>query len=345
MKNTQQATKKRRNIILAIIAVVLAAVFAFGIYWGTKAFSRYPGPKQRIFIQVGADNDGIRDALVSQLGDYGADVAALLKLRDAAPQKAAGSYVIMPGDRAWSVMNRLRVGVQTPVRLTINQIRTMQQLAQKISETMMFSDKDFIAACDSVLPVLGYKKEQFPASFIPDTYEFFYTTPATDVVRSLTRYHEKFWDRDRTAKAQALGLTAAEIATIASIVEEESSKQDEWPKIARLYLNRLDRGMKLQADPTVKYALGDFAIRRVTHAMLDTDSPYNTYRHEGLPPGPIRIPEKAAIDAVLNAPLHDYIYMCAREDFSGYHNFACDLATHNANARRYQATLDARGIK
>ncbi len=165
------------------------------------------------------------------------------------------------------------------------------------------------------------------------------------MVRRLLDYRNRFWSKERRSKAASLGLTPSQVATIASIVEEETAKADEKPKVARLYLNRLKKGIKLQADPTVKFATGDFTLRRITGKHLAIESPYNTYKVNGLPPGPIRIPAAATIDAVLNAPKHDYIYMCAKEDFSGYHNFASDYATHMANARRYQAELNRRGIR
>jgi UPF0755 protein len=165
------------------------------------------------------------------------------------------------------------------------------------------------------------------------------------VVNKLVDSRDAFWTTERRAAAKKMGLTPVEVAIVASIVEEESNKADERPLIARLYLNRYFIGMKLQADPTVKFAVGDFSLRRITGKHLTIDSPYNTYRNQGLPPGPIRIAEKTAMDAVLNAPQHSYLYMCAKEDFSGRHNFAEDYATHLQNARRYQDALNQRGIK
>jgi UPF0755 protein len=154
-----------------------------------------------------------------------------------------------------------------------------------------------------------------------------------------------FWNAERTRKAKALGLTPDEVITLASIVDEETANNAEKPMIAGMYYNRYRQDMPLQADPTVKFALKDFEIKRIYNNMLDVESPYNTYRNKGLPPGPIRIPSVAGIDAVLNLVKHNYLYMCAKEDFSGYHNFAVTNAQHAANARRYQQALNQRGIR
>ena len=169
-------------------------------------------------------------------------------------------------------------------------------------------------------------------------------TPEQFVAR-MQKENKRFWTPERIAKAKAQGLTPNEVMTLASIVDEETAKEDEKPMVAGLYLNRLKRGMLLQADPTVKFALGQFELRRILYAHLQTDSPYNTYKYAGLPPGPIRIPGMAAIESVLNPSKHNYTYMCAKEDLSGYHNFATTLSQHNANARRYQQALNRMGIR
>ena len=179
---------------------------------------------------------------------------------------------------------------------------------------------------------------------MPDTYEFYWTATPVTLVNRLLDERDKYWDDSRRAKAAALGMTPAEVHTLASIVASESNKTDEWGKIARLYLNRISKNMPLQADPTVVFALGDFSIRRVTGTHLKVDSPYNTYTHRGLPPGPIRMVERAQLDAVLDAPAHDYLYMCAKPDFSGYHNFAKDYQRHRLNAALYYRALEARGL-
>jgi len=200
-------------------------------------------------------------------------------------------------------------------------------------------------ACAEVLPEHGFKRATYPAAFIPDTYEFYWTSPADIIVEKLAFYRKKFWNDERLNKAQKLGLTPEHVHILASIVEEESNKSDERPVIARLYLNRLNKKMFLQADPTVKFALGDFAARRVTHQMTMSDSPYNTYKNHGLPPGPIRIAEAKTLDAVLDAPENNYLYMCAKPDFSGYHNFTNDYRRHTINAVLYHRALNERGIK
>jgi UPF0755 protein len=195
--------------------------------------------------------------------------------------------------------------------------------------------------CDA----LGFTPETVLTMFLPNTYEMYWNIGEEKFVSKMKREYLNFWNSDRNAKAQALGLSPIEVSVLASIVEEESAVVDEYPMIAGLYLNRLSKGMPLQADPTVKFALGDFGLRRILHKHLEVDSPYNTYKNIGLPPGPLRIPSIKAIDAVLNRVEHNYLYMCAKEDLSGTHNFAVTLAQHTANARRYQAALNRRGIK
>ena len=237
-------------------------------------------------------------------------------------ETAHGAYLIKKGDRVIDVARRLKRGAQTPVKVTFNNIRLFSELPEIMGRQMEFDAVDFEAACESVLPEAGFKKPGFVAAFLPDTYEFYWTSSAESTV-----------------------LTPVQVATIASIAEEETAASDERAVVARLYLNRLKTGMKLQADPTVKYAVGDFGLRRILNRHLETVSPYNTYMIQGLPPGPIRMPYASTLDGVLNAPMHNYIYMCAKEDFSGRHNFATTLLAHNANANRYREALNKRGIK
>lgn len=268
----------------------------------------------------------------------------LWKLMGGSAEKSQGAYKVNLGQTALNISRRIATGRQTPVNVTFNGTRTMEQLSNRIASQLQCSPQEFLDACAEILPESGFSRQNFPAAFIPDSYEFYWSASPRNVVKRLLDYRNRFWNDERRTKAKTLGLTPAEVATVASIVEEETAKRDERPLVARLYLNRLKKGIKLQADPTVKFASGDFTLRRITGKHLAIESPYNTYKVKGLPPGPIRVPAGSTLDAVLNAPNHDYIYMCAKEDFSGYHNFAKDYPTHQANARRYQAELNRRNI-
>ncbi len=334
-----------RRILICIIIALVAIFIALGVIWmlATKKYDRQESV--RIYIPRGATTTAVVDTLVTRLGDgFGHRVARLWGLQGGSPKVAEGSYVVDPGARAIDISRRLLHGRQTPVRLTFNNIRTFDQLAARLASRMEFTDDEFAAACDSVLPAMGFGRPGYVAAFIPDTYEFYWNAPAVVVVSRLADFRNRFWTDERRSQASSLGLTPVEVATVASIVEEETAKADERPMVARLYLNRIARRMPLQADPTVKFAVGDFSLRRITGKHLRTPSPYNTYLNPGLPPGPIRVPERATLEAVLSAPAHGYIYMCAKEDFSGRHNFAADYATHLSNARRYQQALDRRNI-
>lgn len=299
-----------------------------------------------IKIPRSANSEQVGDSLQKSLGpELGKRVFLLWKVMGGNAESSRGAYRVTKGDKAIAIAHRIARGHQTPLRVTITNTRTMGQLSEQLASKMDFSSEEFLAATDSVLTAHGLLPSQYPAVFMPDTYEFYWTSAPALVTERFYENFSSFWNGDRAAKAKALGLTPIEVETLASIVEEETAKRDERPMVARLYLNRLHKGMKLQADPTVKYAVGDFTLRRILSKHLQTSSPYNTYINAGLPPGPIRMPEAETIDGVLNAPMHHYIYMCAREDFSGYHNFAVDYSTHMANAAQYRAALDKRNIR
>ena len=244
-------------------------------------------------------------------------------------------------------MRLLRSGAESGIRFTFNNVRTREEFAERWGSKFMLGKDEMLRVLNDPIALsgMGRTPDNVTAMLLPDSYEFYWDITPTEFLVKMKGYYDKFWNEERMGKARKLGLTPDQVSVIASIVEEETAKADERPKVARLYLNRLKANMPLQADPTVKFAIGDFSLKRITNAMTRTPSPYNTYVNPGLPPGPIRIPEKSSLDAVLDAPDHNYIYMCASEDFSGYHNFAVDYGTHLANARRYQAALNARGIK
>lgn len=258
-----------------------------------------------------------------------------------------GRYAINPGDGVVGVFRRLNNGQQAPMMLTIPESRTMRQLAGVLSRKLMIDSATIACTLidSSYCAKLGYTIETIPALFVPNTYEVYWNVSVDKLLERMKKEHDAFWTSERQQQAQAIGLTPDEVCTLASIIDEETANTAEKPMIAGMYLNRLSEGMPLQADPTVKFALGDFTIKRIRHGMLTTDSPYNTYKYEGLPPGPIKIASIKGIDAVLHRVKHDFIYMCAKEDFSGTHNFAATYKEHLQNAARYAKALNERGIE
>ncbi len=335
----------KKTLLILTIILVVAAAGAFFVWNYVNAPFRGAEPAW-VYVPKGTDREALGEILRGSLGDRTAG-RVMLAFNAAAKDStdAHGAYLISPGDRAKDIARRLVRRRQTPVKVTFNNIRTRPQLSERIAEAMEFTPADFEAAMTSLLPDAGFKPAEFVAAFLPDTYEFYWTDPAEKVVERLLKYRNDFWTDERRAQAAALGLNPVKVATICSIAEEETNNRAERAKVGRLYLNRVRKGMKLQADPTVKYAVGDFSLRRILSKHLATDSPYNTYKINGLPPGPIRIPERRTMEDFLNEPDNDYLYMCAKSDFSGTHEFARDFATHKANARRYQQALNKRGIK
>lgn len=324
------------------VTALIAAGAAFGV-WHIYMHAEYSGPDTGIYIPAGATEAAVRDSL-SAFGGFGKKVYRLWALQDGTPERAHGHYAVADGDRAFDIARRMATGRQTPLRVTFNNLRTFGQLENLLGRRLEADSAAFAACADTLLAGRGFAREEFAAAVLPDTYEFYWTASPERVLTVLADHGAAFWTPDRMAKAEALGLTPAQVATVASIVEEETNKADERGKVARLYLNRLGRNMPLQADPTVKFALGDFGLRRITGQHLAVQSPYNTYVNPGLPPGPIRIAEASTLDAVLDAPAHNYLYMCAKPDFSGYHDFATTYDRHRINAARYHRALTARGL-
>jgi len=248
--------------------------------------------------------------------------------------------------RSMSNLQALRVlssAQQVPVKVTFSYVRLRDELADKITKNVGMSPDEFNTALDEFVKSNddGFTKDNILCMFLPNTYEVYFNVLPKDLVNRFNSEYKRFWNDDRVNKAKAIGLTPIEISILASIVQAESIKEDEAPVIAGLYLNRLKKKIALQADPTLVYAVGDFGLKRVLNSHKEIDSPYNTYKYPGLPPGPINVPQIASIDAVLNYQPSDYYYMCAKEDFSGYHNFARNLDEHNRNARKYQRALTA----
>lgn len=259
----------------------------------------------------------------------------------------SGRYEIEKGNSAFTVFRKLKNGMQSSLRLTIPSVRTADRLAGILSRKLMADSLSiYKALTDSATCArYGYTPETMLCMFIPNTYEVYWNTSVDKLLDKMNKENKKFWNFERTKKAEAMGFTKEEVITLASIVDEETTNDAEKPMVAGMYYNRIKTGMPLQADPTIKFALKDFEIRRIYHNMLNVNSPYNTYKNIGLPPGPIRIPTVAGIDAVLNHVHHNYLYMCAKEDFSGTHNFAETYEEHLQNAAKYSKALNERGIK
>src|SRR5690606_32129828 len=259
----------------------------------------------------------------------------------------AGRYKLSQDMSNRRLLGNLRGGYQDAVKFRFQNVRLRQDFAGLLGRDFEADSLTFINLLndEKLAEKYGFNKENFFSMFVPNTYEIYWNTKPEEIIDRFSKEYEKFWNAERRAKADSLGMTIQEVSTLASIVKGEALHVDEMPKIAGLYINRLKKGMLLQADPTVIFANNDFTIRRVLNRHLTIDNPYNTYRFKGLPPGPIMMPSIASIDAVLNYDQHPYIYMCAKDDFSGYHLYAETVAEHLINARKFQKALDARNIK
>ncbi|NOY96748.1 MAG: endolytic transglycosylase MltG [Chlorobi bacterium] len=297
-------------------------------------------PENATFRQV-VDSLKAKDALIN----YKAFMW-VAKKKDYRESVKPGRFLFQKGMNTNELINILRIGKQEPVRVIFNNVRFKEEFAGIISRYLLADSASILQLFSDSLLIheLGFTKETFKAMFIPNTYEVYWTTSPVNFAKRMKIEYDRFWNNERLKKAGQLGLTPVEVSILASIVQEETIKKAEKPVVAGLYINRLKRGIPLQADPTLKFAIKDFTIKRVLNKHLETDSPYNTYLNAGLPPGPINFPEISSIEAVLNYKKHNYLYMCAKEDFSGYHNFSSTLAEHNRNARRYRNTLDSNSI-
>lgn len=271
-------------------------------------------------------------------------VAGLMKYKKS--KVKSGRYFIEKHYSNRKLIQVLRSGSQKPVNVTFNNVRSIAELSGAVAEyieTDSTTLSDYLSDA-SLRSERGYNEYNFMTLFIPNTYEFFWNTSKEGFLKRMETEHDKFWTKSRLQKAEKLGLSKEEVYTLASIVEKESLKESEKDIIAGLYLNRLNQGMKLQADPTVVFGIKDFTIRRVLNKHLAVDTPYNTYMHAGLPPGPICMPNVTTIDKTLNAAKHNLIYMCAKPGYAGAHNFASNDIEHARNARKYHAWLNKEGI-
>ena len=337
----------KKNYYLMVIAVCLAGLIGTLVYYFVGSFSQ-SDKTEYVYID---DNDDM-DSLSEKFESFASGRAiltfkVLARHSGYADHLRTGRYAIQPGENTVTVFRHLKNGFQEPVMLTIPESRTMDRLAVSLSKKLML-DSTMVAILlrdPSYCAKQGYDTATIACLFVPNTYEVYWNTSLDNLLARMKKEHDHFWNADRLAKAQAIGLTPNEVCTLASIIDEETANNAEKPMIAGMYLNRLKTGMPLQADPTIKFALQDFALKRIYHNMLTIDSPYNTYQNTGLPPGPIKIASVKGIDAVLNRVDHNYLYMCAKVDFSGTHNFAATYQEHLRNATKYARALNERGIK
>ena len=324
-------------------ALIIAAMCYYYLFSAMSAKST----SQYLYV----DNDDNIDSVCCKLEKFSNShgIAAFRTLVRHSAYKEnirTGRYETTPTNGALAVFRKLKSGMQAPVSLTIPTVRTLDKLADAISEKMMMSRNELLAALesDTVCKKYGYTQQTISCMFIPNTYDLYWNMPVNKFLDRMNSESKKFWTFERKNKAKAMELSEEQVITLASIVDEETANDAEKPMIAGMYYNRLKADMPLQADPTIKFALKQFELKRIYHNMLSTDSPYNTYKNTGLPPGPIRIPTVKGIDAVLNYVHHDYMYMCAKEDFSGTHNFARTYEEHKLNAAKYTKALNERGI-
>lgn len=336
-----------------IVFLILACVILVGIGLGIYAYSIVStGFNIDKTVYVYVDEDKNYERLLQELTDSAklenTNNFQLVASFKGYPEKMrTGRYAVNPKDNIWDVITKLERGLQTPAKLTFNNMRLKSDLVERITQQLMFSPKEFTAILDDSTKTAsyGFTPQTIVAMFIPNTYEFYWDVSVDKFMTRMKKEYDSFWTTERLAKADNINLSPLEVSILASIVEEECMYSDEYPIVAGLYINRLRRGQLLQADPTVKYAVGDFTLQRILFKHLEIDSPYNTYMYKGLPPSPIRIPSIKGLDAVLNYTNHDYIYMCAKEDFSGRHNFAVTSAQHAKNRAKYIAELNRRGIR
>lgn len=300
-----------------------------------------------IYIDKNTEYEEVVNQLQEKVALPNEDIFRFLANRMNYPNMVkTGRYAIDDGMTMPDLIRRLRSGSQSPINLTFNNIRTMESLAGRLSSQLMADSTSILNVLNdtSVAASYGFNEQTFGAMFIPNTYEVYWDTSIESLINRMKKEYDAFWNTDRRAQAEKIGLTPLEVTTLASIVEEEATYADEYPIVAGLYINRLNRGMRLEADPTVKFAVGDASLRRILFKHLEVESPYNTYKVDRLPPGPIRIPSTSAINATLSPAQHNYIFMCAKDDLSGRHNFAVTHAEHARNARAYQRALNERGI-
>lgn len=344
----EKSFKTKTKVILAALLVILV----IGGYYGLQFYKVYfapntTGKEKFLYVRTGHTLDDLfqeirQKDILTDIGSF-SQAAAKMDLKGALKP---GRYKIAKGMTNRGLINMLKAGNQEPVKLKFQNIRKKENFAGYLAKNLESDSLTFIKLLDSaaLIEKYGFNKDNSYTMFIPNTYELYWNTAPSEFFEKMQKEYEKFWNDSRKAKAAALNLSPIQVSILASIVDAEALYDKEMPIIAGLYLNRLKKGILLQADPTVIFANDDFTVKRVTNSLLQVQSRYNTYKYAGLPPGPIMMPSINAIDAVLNKDNNNFIYMCAKEDFSGFHNFAVTVQEHEINAKKYREALNKRNI-
>ncbi len=339
-------SKKKILIPLIIFSTILTtgSVYTYQMLYAPNFLIN--SEDKFIIVDDDTDFNGLikkleEDTLINDILSF----SFLSKLMEYQENIKIGAYKVKMNMSNYDMITMLRSGNQTPIKLTFSYARKINDLSEKITSKLKMSKEDLLNYLnDNIDNYSGFKKTDIISIFLPDTYEVYWNISPKSLVDRMYSEYKKFWNNERIVKLENINLNKKEAIVLASIVASETRMLDEADRIAGLYLNRLKRNMRLQADPTLVFAANDFTIRRVLNKHKKIKSPYNTYIHKGRPPGPIRLTSKEYIDAVLNYEKHEYIYMCAKEDFSGYHAFATNLADHNKNARKFQIALNLKQI-
>jgi UPF0755 protein len=341
---------KKRKILVVVVIVfsVLLTSFSFYAYQLLYTPNVLVEQQARSFIiRPGESFEQVRNHLYEEgYINEAVSFSFLSKLLKYDENVKPGHYVIAGNMSNLEAIRLLRSGQQTALNVTFHNIRTKEVLAERLSQNLMAEKEEILRMMNdpAITASYGFDTLNIVSMFIPNTYEFFWTTSGEELFDRMHTEYQKFWTDERLQKAERLGLDPKEVSVLASIVQAETNKKDEMPRVAGVYLNRLNRNMLLQADPTLVFAAQDFSIKRVLDEHKAIDSPYNTYKYAGLPPGPINLPAGTTVDAVLNAEDHKYIFFCAKDDFSGYHNFAATYREHMKNARKWQRALNERKV-
>ncbi len=346
MVNYQKRKIFKTLLYSAIIIAIIAGIFAYSTY--KEIFKANIEHKTILYIPTGATFETIIDSL--ETNHTLTDIRSFKKtaeLKNFKKHIHPGKYILKKGMTNNKIVNILRSGRQTPVKLTFNNSRTINEFAGKVSNFIELDSATIVELLnnDVFIKQFGFNSQNIISMFIPNTYEVYWNISPENFIKRMKQEYDKFWNDERKNKAKKLNLTQKEVSILASIVQaEQQAHPDERQIVAGLYINRLKRGMLLQSDPTLIFASGDFTKKRVLNKDKEIDSPYNTYMYAGLPPGPINMPDISSIDAVLNYKHHNYIFMCAKDDFSGYHNFSTNARQHGIYARKYQQALNKRKI-